>query len=1397
MPFGGSGLNYTLSYTVQVIGGPAAGGQITGVSQAIDKVDASNKKATASSNQFAQGQKGAETAVQSHNKALKGLVFGITGMISSGVEAIGMFGMYTDAQERMNDATARVEEATKKYGETSKQARDATSEQEKAERALNMVRRNTILSGFDMLTWITLTVTQLKKMDLSLSSVTGIFSKLGNAIRGVSSGAGTGISSISTQMTNLEKAVKTSATPMGQLSVATQSLSKNARMAATSVTPLGGAIAATAVAEKGAIVQTNLFGRALQFLKMNIRGLLIGTGIGAAVVAIGFLVEHFMNLADASGQASQATAESSAELKNSIGSWGDITQIAMGDVNTALDSGSKDMDDYTKGVVENIQHQVQEWHKLPQEVALSLAEKRKVELTDMLKTEQARPKKGEIGTQSLMDVFTGKKSLFEPTKDDAKINNLIAAIKGVDANIATLKKNVADAKVVINALGQTSGTTGAVLANTLNVNLQAVGQGAAAFKSSLTDLNTAMSHLSASSAPAVFAALEASLESMADSLKLQGTARETFINLWKDWIDKAKDEIKTNTDVAASQKKVTLTVEEQLNAAKNHQKIIDLRNKAAEESIQKQLDEAKASDTYRKTVDANNEAIIQGELDKAKAHQQYKDMVEKNSSIIIQKQLDEAKAHQDYVDLVNKNNDKLIQEQLDAAKVSDKIKKQREANAIAIFTSENKLIASANESLRQHASELGMTDKELEKFGITAKSTASQVQENNNALSEQVIQLQHNNNMFQLSTNLMVNYNLAYAKGVQAAGEWVLSIRQAEVESNGFLAELESLARAGDTNARMFFDLTRGVRMSSKELQQTAQSTKDFESGVAAIADVINSKAGPALTHFADLISEIDKKAFKKGKKEKSKLMEQLGFDDKTIDQAMKGVDKLHKISMSIETIGVGLENMTLLKKGGGKNVGKAIAENIETIKDAWDDLKKADEDLSHVHGYRDLLDQAATGSPEAISKLQLFNAQLKIFQENDGDISPDEANFLNNILQTGDAAVDTTDALKPLSAEQQKIADNNTLARTINQVTTNFNLQGRAVRGLTADMNQLVNVSNKYPGGGIGGPSWMRDYSMLRLSANTNDQEQGDFNKVDTKKVDTKMTDDMVIIGKAMQALEVAAQKLQTGLANLANQGSNSFGILAKNSSTAMSGMSKNLTVGEVAAQKLQTGIANLANQGANSYSILAKASSKNMSGMGNNLKKGEVAAQHLQTGIANLAKQGSNSYSILAKSSSTQMNGMIKNLKKGEVGAQQLQKGLANLSNQGSNSLMALAKASSKAMNGMINNFNKGISAAHALTRAINSIPSGGGGGTFHAQHGLHRTLQDDAVIFAHKGERVDIGPDHGTSTGLLGARYGGDSGGDTYVTLKLSGNDIINDKKLVRKITTTVGQNRDRFG
>ena len=266
-----------------------------------------------------------------------------------------------------------------------------------------------------------------------------------------------------------------------------------------------------------------------------------------------------------------------------------------------------------------------------------------------------------------------------------------------------------------------------------------------------------------------------------------------------------------------------------------------------------------------------------------------------------------------------------------------------------------------------------------------------------------------------------------------------------------------------------------------------------------------------------------------------------------------------------------------------------------------------------------------------------------------------------------------------------------------------------------------------------------------------------------------------------------------------------------------------------EVAAQKAQTGIANFANEGSNSFAMISKVGQKTAISLNTYLRKTiPVAAQASQTGIANLANEGSNSLAMLSKvagKTATSMNTYLRRTV--PIAAQASQTSLANLSNQGSNSLMALAKASSKSMNGLVNNMKKGEQAVKSLQSAIDKLhdktvtvtykqngspQSKGGvysfaqGGTVSAAGGLTTVSQPTHFIYGdNPGNHETLAFIPHNNPGPIMDRLekmfmrSGKNGVELAqsVILNISGNEIVNSMRLEKKIRMTVGENRDKFG
>ncbi len=262
----------------------------------------------------------------------------------------------------------------------------------------------------------------------------------------------------------------------------------------------------------------------------------------------------------------------------------------------------------------------------------------------------------------------------------------------------------------------------------------------------------------------------------------------------------------------------------------------------------------------------------------------------------------------------------------------------------------------------------------------------------------------------------------------------------------------------------------------------------------------------------------------------------------------------------------------------------------------------------------------------------------------------------------------------------------------------------------------------------------------------------------------------------------------------------------MAKISSIAMTGLKNNIMVGVKAVQLLQTAIGSLSKYGANLLNALAKAASTSMNGLSNNLNVGLIATQLLDIAIRSLAKYGINLLNALAKASSKDMSGYSKNFDVGIKATQTLQTAIDSLVKFGIKNFDALAKASSKDMNGIKNNVNVATKAVQALQSAINSLKSKSitihvgvsGPGLQFAQHGMHETLIKDTLIYAHKGEKVDIGPSSPNSSPTIQSGNNGNSSPtvNQVINLHIDGNDIINQRNLSKRIRLEIGQKRDRL-
>lgn len=218
-------------------------------------------------------------------KGNRGIVFGIAGLTSALAEAVGMMGMYGDTALRLSEAQAKLNNLIDKGVTSGKAYTDAQAEVTKQQRFFNMVQRNTILSQMDMVFFTTMAVSGLIKLGTGSGKAAQMFQKLGTVFKGV-------------------KAEQQMMVPI------------MSNMNQASIT---------------AAASTTKLGQAMNFLKLHIRGLMAATVIGAVLVGIGFLIEHFMKMSAAAEEAAKKQKAAAETMKNDIEAWGALTSMRTQD----------------------------------------------------------------------------------------------------------------------------------------------------------------------------------------------------------------------------------------------------------------------------------------------------------------------------------------------------------------------------------------------------------------------------------------------------------------------------------------------------------------------------------------------------------------------------------------------------------------------------------------------------------------------------------------------------------------------------------------------------------------------------------------------------------------------------------------------------------------------------------------------------------------------------------------------------------------------------------------------------------------------------------------------------------------------------------------------------------
>jgi hypothetical protein len=133
----------------------------------VGKLEGEEKRAVATTNQFGKsvdqaGQKTGGLAAKFQGN--KGAIFAFVGMASAGMEAVGMFGMYQSAADKLSQAQAKVNLLEELGQKGTKEHAAAVQDATEAQRGYNFILRNVAMSFGDLVPFTLLAINAIVKM---------------------------------------------------------------------------------------------------------------------------------------------------------------------------------------------------------------------------------------------------------------------------------------------------------------------------------------------------------------------------------------------------------------------------------------------------------------------------------------------------------------------------------------------------------------------------------------------------------------------------------------------------------------------------------------------------------------------------------------------------------------------------------------------------------------------------------------------------------------------------------------------------------------------------------------------------------------------------------------------------------------------------------------------------------------------------------------------------------------------------------------------------------------------------------------------------------------------------------------------------------------------------------
>jgi hypothetical protein len=321
------------------------------------------------------------------------------------------------------------------------------------------------------------------------------------------------------------------------------------------------------------------------------------------------------------------------------------------------------------------------------------------------------------------------------------------------------------------------------------------------------------------------------------------------------------------------------------------------------------------------------------------------------------------------------------------------------------------------------------------------------------------------------STIKLETIHAGQAQATTGMKDWVTGLVKGQAEADRTRVLVDSLAKS------LGIDMTQAAHMTTEELKNLI--AKGFMGATDAAVEFerqLSTTIHTARDFFSQLTGADTMKDFNKqwkemdfGKLGKGALKDIKDFFKTIHDNKDSGKEMATDINLIISSIGVlgdKLKDSTIHK------AAENIIKQFKGFKGVSDEAKQGMNDLfepmTKLKGVA--LDGYIQKTAAAMQKYVEVTADGVFSAQDYRDV---QALLPDDLKKGGDAADTAKDQYAGLDETQTKIAENNILARTINQITIDLNLQGRAVRGLTTDFGNLVDIMKQMQalkgGGGNG----------------------------------------------------------------------------------------------------------------------------------------------------------------------------------------------------------------------------------------------------------------------------------------------------------------------------------------